>query len=41
MRVAATDIDPDDKRIRIITFFDTINIDTGSLVRTNTDYVVP
>ena len=41
MRVGATDIDTDDQRIRIIIFFDTINIDTGSLVCTNTDYVVP
>ena len=41
MRVGATDIDPDDHRIRIMIFFDTINIDTASLVRANTDYVVP
>ena len=41
MRVTARDIDPDDHRIRIIIFFDTINIDTGSLVLADTDYVVP
>jgi len=41
MRVVASDIDPDDKRIRIIIFFDTINIHTGSLVLAHTDYVVP
>jgi hypothetical protein len=41
MRVAASDIDPDDHRIRIIIFFNTINIDTDSLVLAHTDYVVP
>jgi hypothetical protein len=40
-RVVANDLDPADQWIRSIVFFDTINIDTASLVRAHTNYVVP
>ena len=41
MRVGANDLDNVDQWIRSIVFFDTINIDTASLLRAHTNYVVP
>ena len=40
-RVVANDLDPADQWIRSIVFFDPININTASLVRAHTNYVVP
>jgi hypothetical protein len=40
-RVVAKDLDSADQGIRGIVFFDTINIDTASLIRAHTSQVVP